>query len=217
MLLKGFFRVKSALSLRNYIAFERNTAGTYTWTVPETRHYTIDIVGGGAGGGAIYRQLKTDHNVYARWAFGGGSSGHSTFGPFKLTKGTVVTIVVGAGGNGLNTTLYYNAAVGTYGGSNGGSSTVTIGADVYSCDGAEAGYLRVREGNLTDTYRLGQGGAGNVTNGNNGQGIINATNQVAQGGESVFNNAGGGGDAKQSTQGIYANNGVPGYVGIKVV
>ena len=124
---------------------------------------------------------------------------------------------MGAGGNGLNTTLYYNAAVGTYGGGNGGSSTVTIGADVYSCDGAEAGYLRVREGNLTDTYRLGQGGAGNVTNGNNGQGIINATNQVAQGGESVFNNAGGGGDAKQSTQGIYANNGVPGYVGIKVV
>lgn len=215
-LLNSYGRLNTSIDNNGYIAFSKKTAGTYTFVIPETRMYSFELVGGGGGGGALYRQLKTDHNVYARWAFGGGSAGLSKFGPFKLNKNTVVTIVVGAGGAPTNQTLYYNAAVGTYGGQNGGTSSVTVGQDVYTCDGGQAGYLRVREGNLNDTYRLGLAGTGNTLNGNNGQGVINATTEAAAGGASVYENCGGGGEAKQSSTGVYALYGTDGYVGIKV-
>lgn len=215
-LLNSFGRVNTSVNNGGYMAFSKKTAGNYTFTIPETRMYSFELVGAGAGGSAIYRQLKSDHNVYARWALGGGSAGFSKFGPFKLDKGTIISITVGAGGTALNRTLNYDAAVGTYGAQDGQASSIVVGQDTYSCDGAQAGYLRVREGNLTDTYRLGLGGTGNTIDGNNGQGVINAVSEVAKGGASVYEESGGGGDAKQSSTGVYALNGDDGYVGIRV-
>lgn len=65
-----------------------------TWTVPATKWYSLNVVGGGAGG------LRT----VAEWlnnnwlASGGGGSGYFASGTFYLFSGATYSITVGAGG-----------------------------------------------------------------------------------------------------------------------
>lgn len=193
---------------------EFGTSGTQQIYIPQSRYYDIDLVGAGAGGGAIYRQIK-NQNIYARWGFGGGSGGYTRINRIYIPQG-YITIKVGKGGTGVVQTVPNTANVGTYGGTDGESTTITIAGEIYSCEGGKAGYLRVNEGSANDTYRNGLGGNGTTTTGNNGQTIINASTQIATGGSSIFENKGKGGDARQASQAeIFANNGGDGFIRIK--
>lgn len=190
---------------------EFTTAGTQQIYIPQSRYYDIDLVGGGGAGTAIHRQLKSDPRIYAHWAFGGGSSGHTKINRVYIKQG-YITITVGRGGTGYVQTLASTAQVGIYGGEDGGETSIIIDNTRYSVEGGKAGYLRIRDGTANDTARDGLAGTGSVSNGNKGQTIINATTQTASGGASVFENKGTGASAKSTSSTDFANNGGNGFI-----
>lgn len=83
----------------NTVLFSTRNSGTYSFTIPTLQNYRITVVGGGGGGATS----------------SGGSSG-LFIGDIKLNKGTVLSIVIGAGSAGGNRNAWAQ---------NGGSSSVS--------------------------------------------------------------------------------------------
>ena len=90
------------------VLLNKNTAGTYTVTIPVTQTYDIIMVGAGGGGdkGAIYT------------SYGGGGSGAAFVGKANLTAGSL-KVVVGKGGTngyqgGTEATNGGNTSVGSF-------------------------------------------------------------------------------------------------------
>lgn len=128
------------------------TAGTYSYTVPETGTYTITVAGAGGGGSGVSRKASDKQSAGAY----GGRGADSTFKKV-LTKDEVYTIVVGEGGAG--SACHYGAGWGEPG-SKGGTSTAF---DV-SCQGGEGGGAAYSESrgarDGTDGTSYGNGGIG---------------------------------------------------------
>lgn len=139
------------------------TAGTYSYTVPETGTYTITVAGAGGGGSGVSRKASDKQSAGAY----GGRGADSTFKKV-LTKDKVYTIVVGEGGAG--SACHYGAGWGEPG-SKGGTSTAF---DV-SCQGGEGGGAAYSASsgakNGTDGTSYGNGGIGGT------KGFSYSTNQ----------------------------------------
>lgn len=212
-LLDSFGRTRTFLDNANYVVYRKKTAGSWSYTIPETRLYYIDLVGGGAGGWGVHRHRANPNDSFVYLPFGGGGSGWSVFGPFYLTKGTVISGTVGAGGAAKTDDLVSSTPAGTYTGNNGGQSTATISGTQYVQAGGIAGKVVVVSSDAYGSWTNGQGSTGNKTNGNNGtRGTTTGT-----GGASVLENAGTGGDASTPVGGtMSATNGVAGIVRVRV-
>ncbi|MTI58359.1 fibronectin type III domain-containing protein [Geosporobacter ferrireducens] len=79
------------------------TPGTHSWTVPQTGKFKIEVWGGmgGKGGGSVYDYRLRDGEYRPLYSYGEeGSPGNYNSTTVTLTKGNVVSIVVG--GNGIN-------------------------------------------------------------------------------------------------------------------
>lgn len=93
---------------------ETATPGTYTLTVPKTQNYYFIAVGAGGGSAWGGSGHYTNYNT-------AGGSGACAAGTIKLTKGTIITYVVGSvGANNAGST------VGNYPAKAGGASTITV-------------------------------------------------------------------------------------------
>lgn len=124
------------------VLFDKNTAGTYTVTIPMTQVYDVIMVGAGGGGdkGAIYK------------SYGGGGSGAAFVGKIQLTAGSLKVIVGKGGTNG-----FYGGTLPT----NGGASYI----DDYYVGGGEAGSgggAGGSKGNCPTTYGYTKWVAGNA-------------------------------------------------------
>ena len=160
-----------------------------TWTVPETGTYKVTCVGGGGTGGtggSSYVHVNNDDCGYGYtgivcWSLssggggGGGGAGQIIVKTLTLTKGTAITIVVGAAG-GATTFGSYVTALAGYRGSNGGSPTGGAGGYSYGSTAVTGSSGVFRQG-LTvgiDNVYGGAGGTGGVsldgTYGNGGKG-----------------------------------------------
>jgi len=131
-----------------------NTAGTYTFTVPNLDVcnnivLTVQLwAGGGGGGGAASRQSSTGNPYEACSGGGGGGGGGYTKKSFTVTKGQNYTLVVGAGGA---------AGVG-----NTGSAAAANGGD--------GGNSTFSGNSISLTAYGGKGGGGALTNNTSGGG-----------------------------------------------
>lgn len=93
-----------------------DTAGTYTYTIPENGNYKAVVIGAGGGGGAGGLGGLKSPTVVGGSGGGGGSSGELLASDMITYQGDIeVSIVVGKGGAGASTTQYY--------GESGGSSS----------------------------------------------------------------------------------------------
>ena len=111
--------------------------GNYQLTVPEGHtKVRITCVGGGGGGGAGGALHWTTGG-----GGGGGGAGVSAIGTFEIPAGTVLNIVVGAGGDGKAAVYSHSSLPDVLNGQSGGNSYV-------------AGYIQSTGG------RYGQGGGG---------------------------------------------------------
>lgn len=212
-LLNSFGRTRTFLNNAGYVVFRKNTAGAWSYTIPETRMYYIDAVGGGAGGWAVhlYRH-ETNVDPYIHLPFGGGSSGWSAFGPFYLTKGTVISGVVGNGGA-AKTSDIASSNLGTFYGNPGGNTTVVIDGTTYTQPGGIAASVTHTVASEFGTWTNSLGSPGSVANGNNG---IRST-FTGTGGASVLENAGYGGNASTPQGGgLDASAGYRGLIRVRV-
>lgn len=139
------------------------TAGTYSYTVPETGTYTISVAGAGGGGSGVSRKASDKQSDGAY----GGRGADSTFQKV-LTKDEVYTIVVGEGGAGSE--CHYGAGWGEAGGKGGTSTAFEV-----SCQGGEGGGAAYSASygakNGTDGTSYGNGGIGGT------KGFKNSTSQ----------------------------------------
>lgn len=211
-LLNSFGRTRTFLDNADYVVYRKNTAGAWSYTIPETRMYYIDAVGGGAGGWAVLLHRNNPNDSYLHLPFGGASSGWSDFGPFYLTRGTVISGVVGAGGAGKTDNI---AATnyGTFTGNSGGNTTVIIDNETYTQEGGIAATITHTSSTEYGTWTNSLGSPGAKVNGNNG----NRSTYTGTGGESVLENAGWGGNASTPQGGsVDANGGAPGLIRVRI-
>lgn len=212
-LLNSFGRTRTFLDNADYVVFRKNTAGAWSYTIPETRMYYIDAVGGGAGGWAVHL-YRHEPNVdpYRLLPFGGGGSGWSAFGPFYLTKGTVISGVVGNGGA-AKTQDIAASNLGTFYSNPGGATTVIVDGVTYTQPGGLAASITHTVETEYGTSTNSLGSPGNMANGNNG---IRATT-TGTGGASVLENAGYGGNASTPIGGgLDASAGYRGLIRVRV-
>ena len=125
----GGYKIFGLGENRNETAVIFTRTGLSTWTVPiDIKNAQFLVVGGGGGGGA-------DCNDDATSGGSGGGGGGVVTGEVDLTKGTTVTVTVGAGGAGgkVQTNQRDGASSGNYyGGScKGGNSTLVVDDTVY--------------------------------------------------------------------------------------
>jgi hypothetical protein len=150
------------------------TGGTQTYTVPAGMN-SLRIKTWGAGGGAAA-------NISGPYGAGGG--GGFVQADIAVTAGETITVVVGQGGAGWNSTEGF--AGGTY--PNGGNAT--------NFGGGGGGRTEVSGTNF-DLVAAGGGGGGYQFNGNAGQGGVGGASTGGNGGSSP-NNAGGLGGSQSS-------------------
>ncbi|MEY2363256.1 hypothetical protein R6U76_19710 [Lysinibacillus capsici] len=87
-----------------------NTPGTYSWTCPEgVNVIRLTMFGGGGSGAAIGYQVID-------YAWGGFGGAYVAGKPVKVVPGTVYTIIVGKGGDGVTGTTNSLSTVGKAGG-----------------------------------------------------------------------------------------------------
>jgi len=153
------------------VADEWLTPGTYSYTVPvDARIGCFVMGGGGSGAGTI---------TAGNFATGGGGGGFA-YGEYDVTAGTVLTVVVGAGGvnGGLNSDspgtaggttsisgLPAAATISATGGQGGQSGAV--GGSAFALGGVGSGgmlhFNGGRSGSCVAGYRQGSGGGGPAT------------------------------------------------------
>lgn len=164
--------------------YERTSAGSLTWTVPQgVRQISAICVGGGGRGGS-------GNSSYRYYGGGGGGGGASAYATFAVTPGERLTVSVG-GINGTSFVRRQNGStlVSAGGGSNGTSSNRN------SVPGGSGGRV------LTGLGQNGTNGAGGKTgsesnDGGNG-GIPGSISGLGRGyikhGSSQYGTGGGGG------------------------
>lgn len=206
-LLNSFGRTRTFLDNADYVVYRKNTAGSWSYTIPETRMYYIDAVGGGAGGWAVHLHRNNPHDAYLHLPFGGGSSGWSAFGPFYLTKGTVISGIVGNGGA-AKTSDIAATNYGTFYGNAGGNTTAVVNGVTYTQPGGIAAVITHTQETQYGSWTNSLGSSGNKANGNNG----NRGTESGTGGASVLENAGYGGNASTPIGG--GLDATPGYRGL---
>lgn len=211
-LLNSFGRTRTFLDNADYVVFRKNTAGAWSFTIPETRMYYIDAVGGGAGGWAVHLHRNNPNDTYLFMPFGGGSSGWSAFGPFYLTKGTVISGVVGNGGA-AKTSDIAATNYGTFTSNPGGDTTAIVDGVTYTQPGGLAASITHTSSTEYGTWNNSFGSPGNMANGNDGtRGSTSGT-----GGASVLENAGYGGNASTPIGGgLDASAGYRGLIRVRV-
>lgn len=97
-----------------------------TFTANASSIHKITVIGGGGGGGGVSGYSGSLPAVAA----GGGGAGAAAIGWANLTTGTAVTVTVGAGGVGGNTTIA---------GGTGGNSSAVTGSIIISARGGQGG------------------------------------------------------------------------------
>lgn len=211
-LLNSFGRTRTFLNNADYVVFRKNTSGSWTYTIPESRFYYIDAVGGGAGGWGVLRHRANPNDSYIHLPFGGGGSGWSAFGPFFLEKGDVVSGFVGAGGQGKTDNIA-SGSLGTFSGNSGGDTTVIVDDVTYTQQGGIASTLTATSSTDYGTWTKAYGSPGITQNGNDGTRMTTS----GTGGASVLENAGYGGGASTPTSGSpSATNGAPGLIRVRI-
>lgn len=139
--------------------YTSGSSATHTWQSSTTQARVEGVGGGGGGGGAT---VATAQSVSAAGAGGGGGG---TFEKFVtgLTGGGTATYTVGGAGSG--------GADGTHNGTNGGNTSITIGATTYTANGGAFG------------APMGSGSAGTLVAGGAGGTATNGdTNETGQDG-----------------------------------
>lgn len=176
---------------------ESSTPGTYTLTIPKTQNYYFVVVGAGGGSAWGGSGHYTNYNA-------AGGSGACAAGTIKLTKGTVLTYVVGAlGANNAG------SSVGDYPAQAGGSSAVSIpGNAIATANGGGGAIAHIhtsptRTPGAGGTYTMGTGVAVDSSITKNGNAGVEDTP-----GASVY---GGWGKGNQTA----TTNGTNGYVLIR--
>lgn len=108
-----------------------DTAGTYTYTIPEgTTKIDVAILGAGGSGGCYLTTQKTTSGGAS-----GGASGYLNFiEELQVTPGSIANIVVGAKGNSVT-----RSANGGTNGQTGGTSSFTINGTSQTALGGEGG------------------------------------------------------------------------------
>lgn len=169
------------------------TSGTYT--APVTGWYQVKVKGGGAGGGGGYSYSNL------RQSGGGGGEGGTTIAYERMTAGTTVSVVVGAGGAG-------GAQNGGTAGA-GGNSSATVNSNTYTGNGGNAGQ---------DFFNNGTGGTGTIpgapgapgTNGSSEASSIGGNGGGNGGSLETYGGGGKGGDSLTNgttTSGMAGGNG----------
>lgn len=211
-LLNSFGRTRTFLDNADYVVYRKDTAGAWSFTIPETRMYYIDAVGGGAGGWAVHLHRNNPYDSYIHLPFGGGSSGWSAFGPFYLTKGTVISGVVGSAGA-AKTENIAATNYGTFTGNAGGDTTVVIDGVTYTQQGGIAAVITHTSSTEYGSWTNSLGSPGTEVDGNNGT----RSTFTGLGGESVLENAGYGGNASTPQGGgLDASAGYRGLIRVRV-
>ena len=194
---------------RHYTAgqtlFEKTAAGTYTFSLAHPARVCITLVGGGGGG------ISTSNSGGNGFAAGGGSGGYSYYETI-LEKGNY-TVVVGDGG----ARALYGQDNTDHTAGNGGDSSITIPSGRLYAQGGRGGFSRYQS-NYGGASTGGAGGWGNAKSGKQGQRVGEAYNTATDGGASVYNGYGKGGNGCATNPGgsLQGNttNGGTGYVKI---
>jgi hypothetical protein len=191
---------------------EITTSGT--WTAPVTGWYKITLKGGGGGGqGGV---VKTSSTKYL-CAGGGGGEGGTTIAYQYMTTGTSCSIVIGAGGAGGTAQSGSSPSLTGHEGSNGGSTTITIGSTSYVATGGNGAAGSGGMGG-TGTINGASGGCRNVITGDNdaatfsarggfGGGVGGATAHINSSTDNATQGGGGGGGVARIDTTPYANKG----------
>lgn len=170
----------------DYTVVEFQGAGSCQWTAPAgvTRAEAL-AVGGGGGGGA--------------WFGGGGGGGGVTSSTLpSVTPGTAYTVVVGAGGSGarLGPGGSFNPSAPLVPGSNGGSSTLSLGGTgLVTALGGGVGASGREQAAGTGASSVATGGGGSSTYSGSGPGTGSMSSGGAGGPEAQPHATGGGGGA----------------------
>ena len=211
-LLNSFGRTRTFLDNADYVVYRKNTAGAWSFTIPETRMYYIDAVGGGAGGWAVHLHRNNPNDSYVHLPFGGASSGWTAFGPFYLTKGTVISGTVGSGGA-SKTSDIAATSYGTFTSNPGGDTTAIVDGVTYTQPGGLAASITHTSSTEYGSWTGSKGSAGNMANGNDGT----RSTYSGTGGASVLENAGYGGNASTPQGGgLDASAGYRGLIRVRV-
>lgn len=196
--------------------YETTFTSSGSFTVPQSNNLLVTVVGGG-GGGAI-------HSWYG--ACGGGGGGSIVNHPMTLPVGEIVTITIGSGGSGSNSsvepTAGGNSSFGAYLIGHGGSGALNYG---YTATNIGAGGSFSGSETITTGVNGGDGGTGGYVNhdsnprtGNNGANGADVTSVIGTftggtgGGwnlDGVYTRGGGGGGGASG----YANGGIGGNGG----
>lgn len=191
---------------------EITTSGTYT--APVTGWYKITLKGGGGGGqGGV---VKTSSTKYL-CAGGGGGEGGTTIAYQYMTKGTSCSVAVGAGGAGGTAQSASSPNLLGHEGSDGGSTTITIGATSYVATGGKGAAGSGGMGG-TGTINGAAGGGRNVISGDtdvatfsarggSGGGVGGATTHTNSSTTVATQGGGGGGGVARTDTTPYANTG----------
>jgi hypothetical protein len=175
-----------------------STAGTYTFTAPVTGLYKVTVVGAGGGAGGA---KSTSVSFYATSA--GGSGGGTAIKNIYLTKGSSVSVTVGAGGVGGTAT--------PTNGTSGGSSS--FGA---YCSASGGGYGVAASASTTNVMSLLGSGPGIGSNGDINIGGFAASIGsivVTSGGNAYAGGNSGGTFWGGSSNGFLGSNGNNGKIG----
>jgi len=190
---------------------EYTSAGTFSWTAP-TGVTSVSVVCVGGGGGAVSGDLQGSSP--APGGAGGGGGGLGWKNNISVTPGQSYTVVVGAGGTGIETNTPANAGDGgdSYfistntvkgGGGQGGQHYTAGTGGSYTGDGGGNG------GNAADRQNGGGGGGGGGAGGYSGNGG-NAGTQSSYGGTQFVaggSGSGGAGGGASTGWGDYSPNG----------
>lgn len=198
-LLNSFGRTRTFLDNADYVIYRKTTAGSWSFTIPETRMYYIDAVAGGGGGWAVHDHRNNPYDSYLSFGMTGAGSGWSAFGPFYLTKGTVISGSVGSGGASKVSDIAATN-LGLHTNNVGNPTTVVIDGTTYTQAAGTAATINKTSSTEYGTRTSAVGSPGNMADG--------------AGSVSVLEGAGAGGTG--NGQAMTATNGTAGLIRVRI-
>ena len=234
MLMKGFFNTDPFNPYPYWdgtILFDSSVPGTYSYTFQHSIKCGVVCVGGGVGGFCAKTGITINEGSPSEATFSGlmassGASGGYSYTEYDFNKGDSVIISVGQGGTAYSSAALYGTVAQahpslTLGSVAGTTSRVVLGNSIILfANSGTAGriYLSTPSNPNTLAYEVSAGGSGSASFGNNGIITGAGSNVSLNGGSSVYEiygaggNAGFSGDNQSGTP--WANNGGNGYVKI---
>lgn len=162
---------------KTFSSADRTFTSSGTMTVPAGMHkLSLCVVGGGGGGGhnGHYSFAGNSSNRNISVGAGGGEGGAMVTSSLDVIPGQSISVVIGGGGAGGSS--WWKQVVSDYvdvyngaGGSNGGTTSVTVNGRTISANGG-AGAGQVNVSNLTP-LNGGSGGSGRGNGGDGGRGF----------------------------------------------